>query len=182
MPTVTTQRRDDRVFVILDGALVVTILIAGLATLLTLLDAVASRGVTGFAIKLPEGAEGSVSARVGLGLRLAWWLVGPASGLLVILAAETLRRVVSTARAGDPLVAANVGRIRALAGLALASFVMTVTKQGVAIAIADDLGQSAASRAVSPSPLLAAAVLLGLAQVWRRGVALREGLRAAPDP
>jgi hypothetical protein len=154
----------------------------------TLIDAVTSKSLTDFTIglspddlraSLPPGvtlgdAEGLVDARTGLGYRLAWWLVGPASGLLVIAGAEVLRGMVSTTRSGDPFVAANVRRIRALAGLALGYFALTAIRPLAAAAILDDLGLDEPARSLSFVPLASAVVLFALAQVWQHGVALRD--------
>lgn len=176
---------------VVDGLLLITILVAGLAALVSLIDAVTSTSLTDLAVglspqdrggSLPSDvrltdAEGLVEARTGLGHRLAWWFVGPASGLLVIAGAEVLRAVVATTRAGDPFVAANVRRIRALAGLTLGYFVLTAARPLVAGVIRDDLGVDEPAWTVSFAPLVSAVVLLALAQVWQHGVSLRDEQR-----
>jgi hypothetical protein len=174
----------------LDALLLITILVAGLAALLTLIAAVASASVTDLPVDLPtdelraalpsgvslQRADAFVTADVGLGHRLAWWLVGPAGLLMVVAGTEILRQVVATARTGDPLVDANVRRFHVLAALALGYFVMGAARSFVAALIQDDLGLVEVGAPNSPAPIVVALVALGLAQVWRRGV----GLHTAP--
>jgi Protein of unknown function (DUF2975) len=176
---------------ILDGLLLITILVAGLAALVSLIDAVTSKSLVDLTVGLsPDGVRGSlpsgvrlddaqglVDARTGLGYRLAWWFVGPASGLLVIAGAEVLRAIVATTRAGDPFVAANVRRIRVLAGLTLGYFALTAARPLVAAVIRDDLGVDDPTWALSFAPVVSAVVLLALGQVWQHGVNLRDEQR-----
>jgi Protein of unknown function (DUF2975) len=110
----------------------------------------------------------------GLGYRLGWWLVGPASSFIVLAGAEVLRGIVATARAGAPFVGANVRRIRVLAALTLGYFVLTVARSLVAVIIQDDLGLERSSPDISFAPIVSAVVLLALAQIWQYGVKLRE--------
>jgi hypothetical protein len=171
----------------LEGLLLITILLAGLAGGLSLLVAVTSDSLEEFTIGLPTGplreslppgvvldeAQGSATVPIGLGYRLGWWLVGPASSFLVLAGAEILRGIVATARAGDPFVTANVRRIRVLAALTLGYIVLNVARSLLAIIIQDDLDLREAVPDISFAPIVSAVVLLALAQIWQHGVKLR---------
>jgi Protein of unknown function (DUF2975) len=172
----------------LEGLLLLTILLAGLAGGLSLLVAVTSDSLEEFTIGLPTGplrdslpqgvvldeAEGLAAVPAGLGYRIGWWLVGPASSFIVLAGAEVLRGIVATTRAGAPFVRANVRRIRVLAALTLGYFALTVARSLVAIIIQDDLGLERTSTDISFAPIVSAVVLLALAQIWQSGVKLRE--------
>lgn len=175
----------------LDGLLLIGMGAAGVGVVWSLIDAVTSSTLSGLLIGLsttqltegmPDGVvltdvHGLVTVAAGLGYRLAWWLTGPAVGLLALLGLVSLRRVVVTARVGDPFIASNVRRIRALGMLTVAYFLFAVARSFVAVAIqADfDLGDSTATLPLTPIALVV--ILLALAEIWRRGVELREEQR-----
>jgi hypothetical protein len=181
-------------FPALDYVLLLAIGLAGLVALLTLVDTVTSDSLTDLMVTLPsDGADGAdgvgaalpggvqldearglVAADTGLGYRLAWWLAGPATSLLVVAGATVLRDVVSTARAGDPFVLGNVRRIRALAILTAAYFAITAARPLVAEAIGNDLDVDIVIAPLSYAPLASALALLALAEIWQRGVTLRD--------
>ena len=121
-----------------------------------------------------DEAHGLAAVPAGLGYRLGWWVVGPASGFIVLAGAEVLRGIVATARPGAPFVGANVRRIRVVAALTLGYFVLTVARSLVAVIIQDDLGLERTSTDISFAPIVSAVVLLALAQTWQYGVKLRE--------
>jgi hypothetical protein len=172
----------------LEGLLLLTILLASLAGGLSLLVAVTSKSLEDFTIGLPTGplsdtlpagvvldeAQGLASVRAGLGIRLGWWLVGPASSFLVLAGAEVLRGVLATARDGDPFVAANVRRIRVLATLTVTYFALSIARSLTAIAIQDHFDLEQAATDISFAPIVSAVVLLALAQIWQHGVNLRD--------
>lgn len=172
----------------LDYALLIAIGLAGLVALLTLIDTVTSKTLTdltvglptdGVAAALPTGieldrAEGLVTARTGLGYRLAWWLTGPATSLAVLAGATVLREVVATAQAGDPFVAGNVRRVRALAALTAGYFALTAARPLLAGALENDLDVDVVTGPLSYAPLASALALFALAEIWQRGVTLRD--------
>lgn len=172
----------------LDYVLLVAIGLAGLVALLSLIDTVTSKTLADLTIglsaddvraALPAGVEldepqGLVTADTGLGYRLAWWLAGPATSLLVLAGASILRDVVATARAGDPFVVGNVRRIRALAILTAAYFVFTAARSLVAWAIENDLDVDVVTAPLSYAPIASALALFALAEIWQRGVTLRD--------
>jgi hypothetical protein len=172
----------------LDYVLLLAIGLAGLVALLSLIDTVTSKTLTDLTIglpaddvraSLPAGVEldepqGLVTADTGLGYRLAWWLAGPATSLLVLAGASILRDVVATARAGDPFVVGNVRRIRALAILTAAYFVFTAARSLVAWAIENDLDVDVVTAPLSYAPVASALALFALAEIWQRGVTLRD--------
>jgi hypothetical protein len=85
----------------LEGLLLLTVGLAGLAGGLSLLVAVTSDSLEDFTIGLPTGplrdsvpegvvlddAQGLAAVPAGLGNRLGWWLVGPASSFIVLAGA-----------------------------------------------------------------------------------------------
>jgi hypothetical protein len=172
----------------LEGVLLLVMLLAGLVALLTLLDATLAATLTDFPAGLPADQVGAglprgvavddaaalVTAHTGLGYRLAWWAVGPAASLLLLGGAQVLRDIVQTARDGDPFVAANVRRLRILAGLALGYLGLAVARPLVAIVIRRHLDLDRTTIEISWVPLVAALVLFALAQIWQRGVDLRD--------
>jgi hypothetical protein len=172
----------------LDYVLLIAIGLAGLVALLTLIDTVTSKSLADLTIglragdvaaSLPAGvelddAQGVVDARTGLGYRLAWWLAGPATSLFVIAGATVLREVVAAAQAGDPFVAANVRRVRVLAFLTAAYFAVTAVRPLVAELIEGDLDVEVVIAPLSYAPLAFALALFALAEIWQRGVALRD--------
>jgi hypothetical protein len=183
MPRLT----DKNLLPALEGVLLLVMLLAGLVALLTLLDATLAATLTDFPAGLaaervpglPRGVTADdavvlVTAHTGLGYRLAWWAVGPAASLLLLWAAQVLRDVVRTARDGDPFVAANVRRLRILAGLALGYLGLAVARPLVAIVIRRHLDLDRTTVEISWVPLVAALVLFALAQIWQRGVDLRD--------
>lgn len=126
-----------------------------------------------------DEAERLVTAETGVGYRLAWWAVGPASTLVVLAGAYILHELVATARAGDSFVTANVRRIRVLAALTIGYFLLTVARSFVGVAIAIDglglgLGLDNAAATISLAPILSALVLFALAEIWQRGVDMRD--------
>lgn len=172
----------------LDAVLLVAMLLGALAAGLSLLDAVLDDKVTDLTVGLPADAvsdalPSSISvedprvtadAEVGLGYRLGWWVVGPGASILIVVGASTLRDVVATAREGDPFVAENVRRIRLVAGLTLAHGVLALLRVPVALAIQDELGVEEATASASGMQIASAIVLLALAEIWQRGVDLRD--------
>lgn len=186
------RSRNTSLLPVLDGVLLLTMLVMGIVALLTLLDAVTSSSVGELTVALPtdqpgaslpagvevDHAEGVVMAETGLGYRMAWWAVGPASTLVVLAGAYVLHELVATARAGDPFVAANVGRLRVLAALTIGYFLLTVARSFVGVAIAfDGLGLDGVTSTLSFAPVLSALVLVALAEIWQRGVELRDEQR-----
>lgn len=181
-------RSKNRSLPALDGLLLVVMLMAGLAALLSLLDTVTSKAVADLTIGLtdpqlarslpPEvvldGADAVVSVRTGLAYRLAWWFTGPAASLLAAAGAYILRDIVRTARDGDPFVAPNVRRLRILGGLAVGYFVLTVAQSFVGFAIQADLDLDEVSVSLSFLPVVAAVVFFALAEIWQRGVDMRD--------
>jgi hypothetical protein len=181
-------------FPALDYVLLLAIGLAGLVALLTLIDTVTSDSLTDLTVTLPaDGADGAdgidaalpggvqldearglVAADTGLGYRVAWWLAGPATSLLVVAGATVLRDVVATARAGDPFVLGNVRRIRALAILTAVYFAIAAARPLVAEAIGNDLDVDVVTAPLSYAPLASALALLALAEIWQRGVTLRD--------
>lgn len=175
----------------LDGVLLIISLLAGVVAIVTMIATVADRMLIDLPIGLPgqlaggtlpagtvlHEARGLVSVRTGLGYRLAWWLVGSGVSLLVLSGASLMHEIVTTARAGDPFVSANVRRLRLLGGLTVGFFVVTVAQSLLAGAIRDDLGLAPVALGVGFNPLAFALVLFGLAQIWQRGVELRDEQR-----
>ena len=175
----------------LDGVLLLGVGLAGIGVLWSLIAMLSSSTLSGLSIDLtagqvgeglPEGVvldevQGLVTVTIGLGYRLAWWLTGPASGLLALLGLVWLRRIVITARAGDPFIIGNVNRIRAVALLAVTFFVVTVARTFVAVAIQADLDVGNPTTTLSLTPIVLVVVLLALSEIWRRGVGLREEQR-----
>ncbi|MEA2828142.1 MAG: hypothetical protein QOG43_2581 [Actinomycetota bacterium] len=172
-----------------DGALLLTMLLAGLVAGLTLLVAVTSNALGGIAVALPkdqvrdllaagvtvDSAQAVVSGHAELGYRLAWWLVGPATSLLVLWGAWMLHQIVASAGAGDPFVAANVRRIRVLGGLAVGFWVATIAQSMVGMAVQDHLRlHQAHPLNISFDPLVWVVVLYALAAIWQRGVDMRD--------
>lgn len=183
------RSRNSSLLPVLDGVLLLTMLVMGIVALVTLLDAVTSSTVGELSVALPtdqpgatlpagvvvDYAEGVVTAETGLGERLAWWAVGPASTLVVLAGAYILRELVAAARAGDPFVTANVRRLRVLAALTIGYFLLTVVRSFVGVAIAlDGLGLDGVTSTLSIAPVLSALVLFALAEIWQRGVDLRD--------
>jgi hypothetical protein len=178
-------------FPMLDYVLLLAIGLAGLVALLTLIDTVTSETITDLTIGLPtdevgaalpaqpgevqlDDAQGVVTAHTGLGYRLAWWLVGPATSLLVVAGATILRDVVATAQAGDPFVVGNVRRLRVLASLTAAYFAVTAARPLLAQVIGNDLDIDIVTAPLSYAPLASALALFALAEIWQRGVTLRD--------
>jgi hypothetical protein len=184
MPRLT----DKNLLPALDAVPLLVMGLAGLVALLTLLDATLASTLTDFPAGLPADQVGAglprgvavddavavVTAHTGLGYRLAWWVVGPAASLLLLWSAQVLRDIVETARDGDPFVAANVRRLRILAGLALGYLGLAVARPLVAIVIRRHLDLDRTTIEISWVPLVAALVLFALAQIWQRGVDLRD--------
>lgn len=172
----------------LDGLLLIGMGLAGIGVLWSLIGMLASSTVSDLSIGLttvqladglPEGvvldeAQGLVTVTVGVGYRMAWWLTGPGAGVLALLGFVWLRRIVTTARAGDPFIVGNVKRIRALTLLAFTYFLLTVARSFVAVAIQADLNVENPTATLSLMPVVLAVVLLALSEIWRRGVELRE--------
>lgn len=128
---------------------------------------------------LPDGvvlneAEVSVTVVAGLGHRMAWWLTGSAHYLLFVLGLVSLRRVVTTAQAGDPFIAANVKRLRFVASLATTYFVLSAARRVVSVRIQADLAFENPVATLPLGPIYIAIALQALAEIWRRGVDLRE--------
>lgn len=189
LPTSGTMSQDGGwVLPTLDGLMLIGVSLAGIGVLWSLIEMLASPTVSGLSIGLttvqladglPEGvvlneAQGLVTVTVGVGYRMAWWLTGPAAGLLALLGFVWLRRIVMTARAGDPFVAGNVKRIRALALLAITYFFVIVARSFVAVAIQAGLNVENPTATLSLMPVVLVVVLLALSEIWRRGVELRE--------
>jgi Protein of unknown function (DUF2975) len=176
------------VLLALDYALLLAIGLAGLVAVLSLIDAVTAKSLTDLTIGLPtadvraslpagveiDAVEGLGTARIGLGYRLAWWFAGPATSILVIAGASILRDVVATAQAGDPFVAANVRRMRVLAILTAAYFGFTAARPLLARVIQNDLDVDVVAAPLSYAPLASALALFALAEIWQRGVTLRD--------
>ena len=181
--------KDRSLLAVADGALLLTMLLAGLVALLTLLVTVSSKDLGGIAVALPkdqirdllatgvtvDNARAVVTGQAELGYRLAWWLVGPATSLLVLWGAWMLHEIVATAGAGDPFVAANVRRIRVLGWLAVGFWVATIAQSLVGMAVQDHLGLDQPHPLnLSFDPLLWVVVLFALAAIWQRGVDMRD--------
>ena len=175
-------------FPILHHVLLLAIGLAGLVALLTLIDAATSDTLTDLTIGLPaddvrtampagvqlDDARALVSAETGLGYRLVWWLAGPATSLLVVAGATIRRDVVATAQAGDPFVAGNVRRLRVLAALAAVYFAVTAARPLVAQLIDNDVDVDVVTTPLSYAPLVSALAFFALAEIWQRGVTLRD--------
>lgn len=170
---------------------VVLVLVAiGVAVLAatTLVNAVVSDHVSGLAVEVRdegiaepwsgevsvERVDATVEASTGLGYRLAWWVTCPGQALLIGVAALVLRQIVVAARAGDPFVPENVRRLRIVALLAIGHGVLALARPAVVIAIQKDIGVEHASAGTTSVQLLVAVALYALAEVWQRGVDLRE--------
>ncbi len=172
----------------LEWIVLLTMLGALLVALFGLLDVVTSPTLDGLRVRLPldplrdvlpgsveiRTAEALVTARVDLGYRLAWWLVGPASGLLAVVGGWILYGIVLTVQAGDPFVAANVRRLRLLGALTVGYFALTLARPLVASAIQNHVGVAGVSTAVAYAPIVSAIVLFVLAEIWQRGVELDD--------
>lgn len=110
--------------------------------------------------------------------RVIWLLselVGPLLASVIVI---LLLLVAVSARRGDPFTRANTARLRAIAALVMVggtavSFLSSVVSMWL-------VAESPAGRIVTPSvsitllPLLVGLLVLALAEVWNRGVALRE--------
>lgn len=180
--------KDRALLASLEWIVLLSMLVALLAALLGLLEAATSETLdqlkTGLPVErlgdvLPDGmeiraAEGVVTARADLGYRLAWWVVGPASGLLVVAGGYILYGIVLTVQAGDPFVAANVRRLRLLGALTVTYFLLTLARPFVAEAIQSHLGVADVRAAVAYAPIISAIVLFVLAEIWHRGVDLAD--------
>lgn len=181
--------RDTSLLPLLDGVLLTAVGLGGLVALLTLIAALGSKELADLVVGLPrdqvgellpdrvslDHAEGLATvSEVGLGYRLAWWAVGPAAGLLVVAGATILREIVATARAGDPFVRDNVRRVRWIGALAVGFYVLTLARSVVGIVIQRHLGLDDIFASADIIPLVWAAVLLALAEIWQRGVDLRD--------
>lgn len=174
-----------------DGVLLLGAGIAAIAVLWSLFDMFTSSTLSGlptllnapqFVDGLPDGvvpyeAPVFVAVTASLGYRVAWWLTGPATGLLALIGFVSLRRIVMTARAGDPFVAANVNRLIFLAALAGTYFALQLPLSFLARKIQHDLGFEGAVGDPHFWPVYIAWTLFTLAEIWRRGVELREEQR-----
>lgn len=173
----------------LQALVVVAVVIAALDAAASLVEALTTDRVYGLSTPLSSDdvrelvpssvviskAQAFVDAPTGLGFRLAWWLTGRGSSLLVVVGGLVLRMVIATARAGDPFVAANVRRIRLLAALTLGHGLLTLLRSGVEVAIQNEIGAEHVSTTVSGSvQFISALVLFSLAEIWQRGVELRQ--------
>ena len=172
----------------LGGLLLIGVGLVGIGVVWSLIDVLASSTLSGLPIGLSTTqlagtmADGStvteakalVTVTAGLGYRTVWWLTGPASGVLALFGLVSLRRVVATAQAGDPFIVGNVSRIRTVALLTIAYFLLTIAHSFVAIAIQTDLDLETVTATLSFTPIVLAVILFALAEVWRRGVELRE--------
>ncbi len=174
---------------LLDGVLLTALGLGGLVALLTLIATIGDKELADLVIGLPteqvgdqlpdrvslEHAEGVATvADLSLWYRLVWWLVGPAAGLLVVAGASILRAVVATARGGDPFVRDNVRRLRWIGVLAVGFYVLTLVRSLVAILIQRHLGLDDIFASADITPLVWAAVIFALAEIWQRGVDLRD--------
>lgn len=173
----------------LQALFVVAVVIAALDAAASLAEALTTDRVYGLSVPLSSHdvrtlvpsdvvitkAQALVDAPTGLGLRVAWWLTGRGSSLLIVVGALVLRRVTATARAGDPFVADNVRRIRFVAALTLGHGLLALLRSGVEVMIQKDIGAEHASTRVSGSvQFISALVLFALAEIWQRGVELRQ--------
>lgn len=172
----------------LDYVLLFVIGIGSLIALVSLIDTVTSESLTDLTITLPtddvraslpdgvelDRADGLVTADTGLGSRLAWWLAGPATVLFAVAGATVLRGVVATAQDGDPFVLPNVRRLRILAILTTAYFAVTALRPLVGRMVEGDLDVDVVTAPVSSVPLAFALALLAMAEIWQRGVTLRD--------
>lgn len=172
----------------LDYLLLLAIGLGGLVALLTLIVAVTSGTLTDLTISLStdevraslpsavelDGAQALVAGDTGLGYRLAWWFVGPATSLLVVAGASVLREVVATAQAGDPFIQGNVRRIRILAVLTAVYFGFTAARPLAARLIEGELDVDVVTAPLSYASLMPALALFALAEIWQRGVTLRD--------
>lgn len=182
------NRRTRSLLPALDVALLIIMGLTALGAGLSLLTTVADGTVSDLTIGLPldtvdaalpagvevDQARAVVDAEIGLGYRLVWWIVGPGAGVLAIWSASVLRDVVVSARNGDPFVADNVRRLRLAALLAAGYWGVTMLGIPVALVIQDRLGIDDARASGDGVPLLVALVLLAVAEIWQRGVDLRD--------
>lgn len=177
-----------RSLALFDAVLLLVIGISGLVVLLNGIQVVADGkiseltvGLAGDAVRasLPDTvdldqARAVVDAEVGVGWRLLWWGVGAVMGAVVIAGAEQLRAIVASARAGDPFVAANVRRLRIAGALAIAHALLSGAKMGVDVALQDHLGAERTVVGSGSFQTALAVVLFAIAEIWQRGVALRD--------
>jgi hypothetical protein len=128
------------------------------------------------AMKIPPG-PGSNELVACL---LAVVVIGIAAAALVHVVLRHLRAMVDTVRAGDPFVAANARRLRAIAWLvmagevlrlAIAAVVRIATPYGKALGIDIDIAVQ-----FSLAPWLAVALLFVLAGVFAHGTRMRDDL------
>lgn len=92
----------------------------------------------------------------------------------MLAGAYALRELVLTASAGDPFVGANVRRIRVLAGLSMVYAAGSLARAVVSVALQEHLNLDQISTTMSFAPLAWAMVLAALAEIWQRGVDMRE--------
>jgi hypothetical protein len=177
-----------RSLALFDGALLLVIGLTGLVLLVTALGALADDRITGLTVGLAgddvrgslpgaltlQEARAEVDAEVDLPWRLLWWGVGAATGAVLIAGAEVLRAVVASARAGDPFVAANVRRLRIVGVLALVHAALSVARVGVDVALQDHLGTERVAEGGGTYQVALAIVVFAVAEIWQRGVELRD--------
>lgn len=125
-------------------------------------------------VRLQADARAIVDADVGPGWRLAWWGLGATMGAVVIAGAEQLRAVVASARTGDPFVAANVRRLRIVGALAIAHALLSGARMGLDVALQDHLGTERVIVGSGGYQTALAIVLFAVAEIWERGVRLRD--------
>jgi hypothetical protein len=183
-----TTRRGTRSLALLDAVLLLVIGLTGLVVLLNGIQAVADDEISEVTVgladdaaraALPDGvavqdARALVEAEVGAGWRLLWWGVGAAMGAVVVAGAEQLRAVVASARADDPFVAANVRRLRIAGALAIAHSLLSGARMGVDVLLQDHLGAERSVQGSGAYQAAIAVVLFAVAEIWQRGVHLRD--------
>lgn len=172
----------------LDGLIVVGIVYAGAVALMGLFDAVTLGYITDLTVGLPidrlrevlpdevdvQTATATAFVDVGFGYRLAWWVVQSGPYLFVMTGGLVLRQIVTSARSGDPFVVENVRRLRVVAVLLVAHELLALGRAPVGLLIQKHVGVEHATARGSGTLVMVALVLFALAEIWQRGVDLRD--------
>lgn len=116
-------------------------------------------------------ATALVDVEIGLGYRVAWWLVTDALAVVGLAFLELLRRIMVDIH--DPFTERNVSRLNAMVALALGGACLEAVRPVVAIAIQDNAGFEGFEATWGFGGIVFALGLAALLEVWRQGVALR---------
>lgn len=129
-----------------------------------------------YAGALPENVridtlDARLTAEVGPGWRIIWGLVSIAPAALAIVALWIVFRVFGDTN--DPFTEANVRRFRSLAWVATCFLAVGAVRGPIEMELQHSLGIEVIDADLGFGGLYAAIIAWALADIWRRGVALR---------